>query len=122
MLEGIASGMDYMHDKRILHGDLNPNNVLLHVCLPPLVSRCLRSKPPHTGSTLTCCCSLCLGCSCNIPAWSVTIVTMHILVIKSSAAAVAQASFFYLPVTRLHVCFLSSKFYSTANALTVEHQ
>ena len=30
-LQGIASGMDYMHAKRICHGDLNPNNVLLKV-------------------------------------------------------------------------------------------
>jgi serine/threonine protein kinase len=30
-LEGIAAGMDYMHTKRICHGDLNPNNVLLKV-------------------------------------------------------------------------------------------
>eukprot|EP00892_Ulva_mutabilis_P006166 jgi/Ulvmu1/3921/UM018_0144.1 len=29
ILEDIASGMDYMHAKRICHGDLNPNNVLL---------------------------------------------------------------------------------------------
>ena len=29
ILEGIANGMDYMHAKRICHGDLNPNNVLL---------------------------------------------------------------------------------------------
>jgi serine/threonine protein kinase len=35
LLEGIASGMDYMHGKRILHGDLNPNNILLNVCLLP---------------------------------------------------------------------------------------
>lgn len=36
ILEGIASGMEYMHAKRICHGDLNPNNVLLTVrpCLP----------------------------------------------------------------------------------------
>jgi serine/threonine protein kinase len=39
ILEGIASGMDYMHAKRICHGDLNPNNVLLHVRPLPLLSR-----------------------------------------------------------------------------------
>jgi serine/threonine protein kinase len=34
-LEGVAAGMDYMHSKRICHGDLNPANVLLTVrCLP----------------------------------------------------------------------------------------
>ena len=31
LLEGMASGMDYMHAKRICHGDLNPNNILLKV-------------------------------------------------------------------------------------------
>lgn len=33
MLEGIASGMQHVHSKRICHGDLNPNNVLLQVLL-----------------------------------------------------------------------------------------
>lgn len=41
ILEGIASGMDYMHAKRICHGDLNPNNVLLAVRrLPACLSPC----------------------------------------------------------------------------------
>jgi hypothetical protein len=29
--QGIAAGMNYIHCKRILHGDLNPSNVLLKV-------------------------------------------------------------------------------------------
>ena len=35
LLTGIASGMQYVHSKRILHGDLNPSNILLkvHPCL-----------------------------------------------------------------------------------------
>ena len=31
ILRGVAAGMDYMHGKRICHGDLNPSNVLLKV-------------------------------------------------------------------------------------------
>jgi tRNA A-37 threonylcarbamoyl transferase component Bud32 len=32
--KGIASGMQYVHGKRICHGDLNPSNILLKVwCL-----------------------------------------------------------------------------------------
>ena len=31
VLEGIATGMHYMHSRRICHGDLNPSNVLLKV-------------------------------------------------------------------------------------------
>ena len=31
MLRGIAAGMDYIHGKRVCHGDLNPANVLLKV-------------------------------------------------------------------------------------------
>ena len=30
-IKGIASGMQYVHGKRICHGDLNPSNVLLKV-------------------------------------------------------------------------------------------
>ena len=30
--KGIAAGMQYVHGKRICHGDLNPSNVLLKVC------------------------------------------------------------------------------------------
>ena len=33
VLRGIAEGMAYVHSKRICHGDLNPNNVLLKVRL-----------------------------------------------------------------------------------------
>ena len=35
VLAGIAGGMQYVHSKRILHGDLNPSNILLkvHPCL-----------------------------------------------------------------------------------------
>ena len=32
ILRGIVEGMEYVHSKRICHGDLNPNNVLLKVC------------------------------------------------------------------------------------------
>ena len=32
VLQDIASAVEYMHSKRIAHGDLNPNNVLLQVC------------------------------------------------------------------------------------------
>ena len=28
LLMGIAGGMEYVHGKRILHGDLNPSNIL----------------------------------------------------------------------------------------------
>ena len=31
LLMGIAGGMEYVHGKRILHGDLNPSNILLKV-------------------------------------------------------------------------------------------
>jgi serine/threonine protein kinase len=31
MLRGIAAGMEYIHGKRVCHGDLNPANVLLKV-------------------------------------------------------------------------------------------
>ena len=31
VMQGIAGGMQYVHNKRILHGDLNPSNVLLKV-------------------------------------------------------------------------------------------
>ena len=34
--KGIAAGMQYVHGKRICHGDLNPSNVLLKVWLPYL--------------------------------------------------------------------------------------
>jgi serine/threonine protein kinase len=30
-LRAIAEGMDYMHSKRICHGDLNPSNILFKV-------------------------------------------------------------------------------------------
>lgn len=30
-VKGIASGMQYVHGKRICHGDLNPSNILLKV-------------------------------------------------------------------------------------------
>jgi serine/threonine protein kinase len=33
VLQGVASGMAYMHAKRLCHGDLNPANILLKVCL-----------------------------------------------------------------------------------------
>ena len=33
ILAGIAGGMEYVHAKRILHGDLNPSNILLKVRL-----------------------------------------------------------------------------------------
>ena len=39
-LKSIASGMDYMHAKRICHGDLNPNNILIKV--RPQRTRCVR--------------------------------------------------------------------------------
>jgi serine/threonine protein kinase len=35
VLLGITKGMDYMHSKRICHGDLNPSNILLKVRLHP---------------------------------------------------------------------------------------
>jgi serine/threonine protein kinase len=34
ILRAIAEGMDYMHSKRICHGDLNPANILLKVRWP----------------------------------------------------------------------------------------
>lgn len=33
VLREVAAGMNYMHDKRICHGDLNPSNILLKVCI-----------------------------------------------------------------------------------------
>jgi tRNA A-37 threonylcarbamoyl transferase component Bud32 len=30
-MHGIAAGMQYVHSKRICHGDLNPSNVLVKV-------------------------------------------------------------------------------------------
>jgi serine/threonine protein kinase len=32
LLKGIAQGMQYITDRGICHGDLNPSNILLHVC------------------------------------------------------------------------------------------
>ena len=32
-LRGLAEGMAYTHSKRICHGDLNPSNVLVKVCI-----------------------------------------------------------------------------------------
>ena len=37
VLRDVAAGMDYMHGKRLCHGDLNPANILLKV----RVCRCL---------------------------------------------------------------------------------
>ena len=34
ILSGVVRGMTHMHTKRILHGDLNPANVLLKVRFP----------------------------------------------------------------------------------------
>lgn len=34
VLGAVASGMDYMHSKRICHGDLNPSNVLFKARAP----------------------------------------------------------------------------------------
>jgi serine/threonine protein kinase len=31
LLTGVVAGMEYVHSKRILHGDLNPSNILLKV-------------------------------------------------------------------------------------------
>jgi tRNA A-37 threonylcarbamoyl transferase component Bud32 len=34
VMKGIASGLRYVHSRRICHGDLNPSNVLLKVRTP----------------------------------------------------------------------------------------
>jgi hypothetical protein len=45
VLTGIAKGMLHIHGKRICHGDLNPANILLHVCANPLQSPPVVSEP-----------------------------------------------------------------------------
>jgi serine/threonine protein kinase len=39
ILIGVAKGMEYIHGKRICHGDLNPSNVLLKARCPALFVR-----------------------------------------------------------------------------------
>lgn len=43
-VKAIAAGMEYVHGKRICHGDLNPSNILLHV-RPPVH----RTAMPYTS-------------------------------------------------------------------------
>jgi serine/threonine protein kinase len=49
VLDDIGAGLEYIHSKRICHGDLNPSNVLLKVlpacvaCAPCMHSTCERS-------------------------------------------------------------------------------
>jgi serine/threonine protein kinase len=46
VLREIAAGMNYMHAKRICHGDLNPANILLKVNMP-FLDRTFQSIPTH---------------------------------------------------------------------------
>ena len=55
VLAGIAGGMQYVHSKRILHGDLNPSNILLKVpSFVELLRPCVGLKRnPNTGTLFT---------------------------------------------------------------------
>ena len=48
-VKAIAAGMQYVHQKRICHGDLNPANILLHVRALPLnrASHAWLAAPSH---------------------------------------------------------------------------
>jgi Protein kinase domain len=51
VLRDVAAGMNYMHAKRICHGDLNPSNILLKVhVLSLIVCNCAATpiEPPST--------------------------------------------------------------------------
>ena len=79
--KGIAGGMQYVHGKRICHGDLNPSNILLKVCLrtspaarPMLFESvhwglCRCSIPLLTAAVLSCfgdnCFQSCCGDLCS---------------------------------------------------------
>ena len=48
VLRDVAAGMNYMHAKRICHGDLNPSNILLKVRRRALCMLCALPATPST--------------------------------------------------------------------------
>jgi serine/threonine protein kinase len=62
LLNDIAQGMAYIHSKRICHGDLNPANILLKVCInffvEPVDSALARPRYLHCISAFA---AACLG-------------------------------------------------------------
>lgn len=63
VLKHICTGMAYMHGKKVLHGDLNPSNVLLQV--PPSHACMLTQRP--ASCVLVHACTDCERCILSPP-------------------------------------------------------
>jgi hypothetical protein len=52
VLRDVAAGMNYMHAKRICHGDLNPSNILLKVKILSLIACDCNVNPIEAAGVL----------------------------------------------------------------------